>query len=99
MTPIFRWSGEYFGFTSGDCLFGATSTYFAWIEHGRVWRSDGLYVGEIVDENYVLRNSSMVAPAPRVPRIPPVPPIPPVPSINRVGRIPRIGWTDALGDL
>lgn len=99
MTPIFRWTGEYFGFIISDCLFDGSSMYAGWIDRDRAWRHDGHYLGEIVDEHYVLRNTMMTPPSPRIPRISPIPPIPPIPPINRIGRIPKIGWVDALDDL
>ena len=99
-TPIFRWSGEYFGFIHGGRLFNAQSGYLGWVEDdGTVWRADGSLVGELTEANYILRNSSRIAPLPRIPKIPPVPPVPPIPSINRIGKIGRLGWGDALDDF
>lgn len=80
-------------------MFDATSTYLGWVEDSRVWGSGGIYLGQIVDENYIFRSTVAVPPHPRVPRVPPIPPIPPIPSMNRIGRIPRVGWVDALDDL
>jgi len=100
-TPLFRWSGEYVGFVSGTGhIFDAQSTYLGWIEDdGRVWRKDGRHVGQMVENNYILKKTIAIAPIPRIPRIPPIPPIPPIPSINRIGKIGKIGWQDAFDDL
>ena len=95
--PIFKWSGEYVGFISNDYLFDAESNYLGWIEEdGRVWRDDGEFLGNLTDDNYILRSESHVTPIPRIPRVPPIPPVPPVPCVDRVGRIDRIGWEDAV---
>lgn len=95
--PIFRWSGEYFGFISNNYLFDANGNYIGWIEEdGSVWNEDGSYLGELVEGSYILRKSNKIEPIPKVSKIPPIPPIPPIPKINRVGKIPRIGWEDAL---
>jgi hypothetical protein len=60
---------------------------------------DGTYLGEVVHENYVLRNTSKVEPVARVPKIEPISPVPPVAPVNRVGRVGRVGWIDALAEL
>jgi hypothetical protein len=99
-TPLFRWSGEYAGFISNGHVFDSQSTYLGWIEDdGKVWRQDGHYVGQIVDDNYILKNTMSIEPIPCIPRIPPIPPIPPIPTIDRIGKIGKIGWKDALDDL
>lgn len=96
-TPIFRWSGEYFGFISNGNFFDANSNYLGWVENDRtVWRQDGVLLGQLTEGNYILRNTSRTPPIPKIPHIPPIPPIPPIPSINRIGKIGRIGWEDAL---
>jgi hypothetical protein len=96
MTPIFKWTSEYFGFVSNGCLFDSDGAYMGWVADERLWDSNGAYRGQIVDENYVLRNEVMLPPIARIPRIPPIPPIPPVPALDRIGRVPRVGWVDAL---
>ena len=98
-TPIYRWSGEYFGFIYNGKFFDADSNYLCWIDdENRVWRADGTFLGEIVDDNYILRQTTKVEPVPRVPKLPPVPPVPPVPRVGRVGRVPKVGWKDALDE-
>jgi len=97
--PIFRWSGEYFGFIHNECLFDADGNYLGWVEEGKVWKSDGTFTGEIVEDNYILRREAIIPPIPKIPKIPPISPIPPIPSIDRIGKIPRIGWVDALDEF
>ena len=46
MTPVFKWSGEYFGFIHNENLFHANGAYFGWIEDGQAWSSDGAYLGD-----------------------------------------------------
>ena len=100
MDSIYRWNGRYFGFVRGDCLFSSGGEYLGWIDDdGQVWRADGRYLGEIADQSYVLRRTSMVRPVNRVPRVHPVRPVRPVPSVNRVGRVSRAGWEDALEEF
>lgn len=99
MRYIYKWNGDYFGFVSGDNLFDKHSNYVGWIENNQVWLASGEFLGEIYDNNYILRKTIMVPPVPRVPRVPPVPPVPLVPPINRVGRVPIAGWEDPLENL
>jgi len=95
--PIFRWSGEYFGFLYNGRFFDADANYLGWIEDdGSIWNEDGSYLGELNEENYILRNSMKIEPISKIPKIPPIPPIPPIPKIDKIGKIGRIGWDDAL---
>jgi hypothetical protein len=97
MTQFFRWNGSYAGFNSGDYLFDPHGGYIGWIESdGSVCRSDGSYLGQIVDGDYIMRKTVMVRPVPKVPRVPPVPPVPLVPPVPRVPRVPSVGWEEAL---
>jgi len=97
MKPIFRWNGQYWGFESNGHLFNSRGEYRGWIENdGNAWRHDGSYLGELVDDNYILRLTLKIEPVPRVPRVPPISPVRPVPSVNRVGRVPRVSYEDPL---
>ena len=100
MTAIYRWNGEYFGFIRNDKLFNASSEYLRCItEDGRVWREDGSFLGEIEDENYILRRTSMVTPVTRVPKVTPPTPATPARRVNRAGRVSRVGSVDALDEF
>ena len=96
MTPVFKWSGAYFGFIHNENLFHADGAYLGWIEDGQAWASDGTYLGEVVEENYILRRANTILPLPKIPRIPPIRPFRPIQEIRRSGRIPKAGWVDAL---
>jgi hypothetical protein len=96
--PLFRWSGGFVGFFTDGCLFDANGRYFGWEDRaGRVWRSDGRYLGERVDQHYVLRRVAWATPVPQPRRVPPVIPELPLPPPHRTARPPRPGWEDALG--
>lgn len=95
--PIYKWSGQYWGFVYNGTLFDSNSNYKGWIDSdGQVWDENGKYKGEIVEENYILRRTTKAEPIPKVPKVPPVPPVPPVPKIDRVGKVPKAGWIDTL---
>jgi hypothetical protein len=98
MRKFFHWDGTYAAFERVGRLFRPDGSYFAWIDNdgARVWRADGAYLGEIVDDNYILRNTQQAPPVSRGPRIPPVPPIAPARPIDRTARPPRLSWTDVL---
>jgi hypothetical protein len=100
MTRIFHWSGEYFGFITNDRLFDLASNYLGWVtEDGRVWKRDGRFLGEVVNDNYILRRTSMAEPAIRATRAIPATPAIPALAANRAARAIRAGWTDALSEL
>jgi hypothetical protein len=52
---VYRWYGEYFGFIWMDRLFDKSGNYVAWIDGKEVWKKDGTYLGELVENRYVLR--------------------------------------------
>ena len=79
-------------------MYNDNGDYLGWVTGNDVWREDGSYLGEIIDENYILRNDNKIESIPKIPKIPPIPPIPPIASIDRIGRIDRIGWSDALNE-
>lgn len=100
MTAIYRWNGEYFGFIRNDNLFNSSSEYLGWItEDGRVWRKDGSFLGEIEDENYILRRTSMATPAIRAPKATPATPATRPRRPNRAGRVSRAGCVDTLDEF
>jgi hypothetical protein len=97
MTPLFRWTGRYFGFQSGGYLFDARGFYRGWVTaDGRVWRADGRYAGELIDRWYVRWCPTETRPADRTPLAPPDPPTVPTPWADRTPREPPAGYTDGL---
>ncbi|EOV1982966.1 TPA: 4-fold beta flower protein [Vibrio parahaemolyticus] len=100
MTPIYRWNGQYFGFIKNDRLFNASSQYLGWVtEDGRVWRRNGTFLGEVENENYILRRTSMATPANRAVRATPATPVTPARRANREGKALRAGRIDALDEF
>jgi len=98
--PIFRWSGEYFGFIHSSNLFDATSNYLGWVDNGGyVWSSNGSFLGQVIDNNYILKHTGAVEPSSKVSPILPTSPTPPCPEPPRVGRALPFGWQDALEEL
>jgi hypothetical protein len=97
VTYIFRWSGQYFGFLDGGFLYDAAGNYIGWVAgDGNVFRADGSYLGELVEDEYVLRSPFATVPANRPPMSPPMTPTLPVPPTNRPPRAQRPGYADAL---
>jgi hypothetical protein len=97
---IHRWSGQYFGFLLDGYLFNRQGEYVGWAtDEGAVWLRDGRFLGELVEDNYILRRNAMMEPSRRIPKIQPIRPIPPIPALPRIPRISRLGWSDSLGAL
>jgi len=95
MNHLFKWNGQHLGFTSNGFLFDPSSKYIGWIEQdGSVWSENGEYIGELVEGQYILRNSMKMEPTPRMPKTPPMPQMPPMPPMPRMPRMPRMGWED-----
>jgi hypothetical protein len=93
-------SGEYSGFILNRRVFDARSTYLGWVdEDGSVWHRTGRFVGEVVDENYILRNTARAAPAARAALAAPAAPAAPAALAKRAGLAQRAGWVDAWDDL
>lgn len=97
--PIFRWDGKYAGFVFEGHLYDRWGNYWGWVdEEGNVWRSQGALLGELVEENYVLRKVGQER-RKADPRTWPDRPAVPGPSANRPPKEPKEGWEDALEDL
>jgi hypothetical protein len=100
MDSIFRWNGEYFGFVRNGRLFDANARYLGWIDDdGSVWRADGSYLGQVVEGEYILRNSIKVQPADRAALAQPMSPMAPMAKMNRMGKMQRMSFVDALDDF
>jgi hypothetical protein len=97
-TPIFRCTGEYFGFLQNSALFAGDGTYLGWVDEGAVWRKDGTFCGRLVERNYVLRRPMRLQPLARIPRTPPAAPIPPMPGSSRPARVLDLDCHDALDE-
>ena len=96
-TPIFRWSGPYIGFVSDGSFFDSGGAYLGWQDkQDRMWSKDGNYLGDIIDDHYVMRRDGCPSPVRQPPRIPPVYPELPVAPTNRSARPNMPGWSDAL---
>ena len=100
-TPVFRWSGSYWGFLLDDQLHDRYGRHVGWLDrrpgHGPdVFHLSGHFMGELVDDHYVLRNLLRTEPTAHAER-PPVPVLaPPAPSPSRDAALRRDGWGDAL---
>jgi len=96
-TPIYRWSGEFFGHIYLKQLIDSNGDYIGRLKGNDVWRADGTYLGEIVDQNYILRRINDV----REPELPSVQSdafLPPQPYADRPSRTELNGWVDALDE-
>ena len=95
MRHVFKWNGAPLAFIHGSALFDFEGRYLGWVgRDGRVWRDDGRYIGELVEDEYVLRNTLRSDPPRMVPRVPPVPPIAPLMPAWRIPRPALPDWVD-----
>ena len=100
MTKIFHWNGKYFGFIKNEKLFSKTSKYLGWIDNnGNAWNKDGHYLGEQVNDNYILRKTSKMKPMSKMSKMTPMSPMSPMHPMDKMGKAKRLGWVDALDDF
>ena len=96
--PIFYWNGKYFGFIHNGWLYSKTGRHIGWLEGQNVFRSNGRYLGDLVEGNYILRQIQVGSIARPVKVYPPIPALPAIPPAREPKRI-RMGWVDALEEL
>lgn len=84
-THIYRTSGDFVAFRSGDNLFSPSSEWLGYFLNGNeLYSSNGDFVGYLTNDDRIARNTLE---APRVQLIPPVPPVPPLPPIPPLDRL------------
>jgi hypothetical protein len=96
---IFRLSGAYVGVLTGDgWFFDAEGRYLGWYdEKQQVWNRDGSFLGEIVNQHYILkRENDWRKNLKMTPKVPPVRPDLPSSPPGRLAVNPEPGWNDAL---
>jgi hypothetical protein len=98
---VFRWSGHLWGFLEDDRLYDRYGRQAGWLERvpGRppdVFDLGGRFLGEVVDDQYVLRHTLRGEPVQRSPRVRTIHPALPDPLPARDARLPRDDWTDGL---
>ncbi|NAX23375.1 MULTISPECIES: 4-fold beta flower protein [Gammaproteobacteria] len=92
---FFKWNGQHLGFERNGRLFDPQSQYLGWIEEdGSVWSAEGVYVGEVVNGQYILRNTNKMQPMNKMAKMPPMPPLPPLPPLPKLPKLPKLGWHD-----
>ena len=98
---IFRLSGAYVGvLTSDGWFFDAEGRYIGWHDkNSQVWHRDGTYLGEIIDENFILRRQGWLQSVRKTPKVPPIAPELPAAPPNRLPIAARPGWVDALDNI
>jgi hypothetical protein len=95
-SPLFRWSGAYWGFTAADRVYDRHGRHVGWIAGKEVYGLNGAFIGEVRDQSYVLRSLARDEPLHRQPR-PAIPYLcPPAAEPDRDVRDPLDGWSDAL---
>lgn len=100
MSALYSWDGRYFGFVSNGRVFDANSRYVGWVEDdGRAWRADGSFLGEMVDDSYILRNINIAEPARRARRGQPGRPGVRGRPGDRGARAKRVGRIDPLAKM
>jgi hypothetical protein len=96
---IFRLNGEYFGFIWQARFFDKKSNYIGWLDGTEVWTIENKYMGELVDNKYILRPLKVAShPKCKGPCPPQAKPIEPSKSENIAPRPSKEDYVDALDD-
>src|SRR5688500_9130792 len=89
MQPLFKWNGQYIGFISDGYVFDADGAYMGWVEDdGSVYGVKGRYMGEVIEQNYVMRNLFKTSRPPKKPISAVLKPQAPIPPLARPPREP-----------
>jgi len=96
MTPLFRWSGTYWGFIDHGQVYDRHGRHLGWFEGRDLYDRTGRFVGELRDDHYVLRNLFRAEPLPLAARPPVDRETPPAVPPDRDERDPLPDWRDAL---
>lgn len=95
MKSIFRWNGQPIGFLRDGFLYNPDGQYLGWIgADGNVWGKDGRFIGEIVMDDYIMKNVLQKSPAPVLPRYPPLPVFARMVTRPRAPQQPMLNWVD-----
>lgn len=98
MKPIFRWNGQPLGFVKDGFLYDPDGKYMGWVgPDGDVWRKDCHFIGEIVMEDYIMKNVLRKSPERVSPRFPPLPVIARMFTRPRAPQQPMLNWVDPFG--
>ncbi|MFT7003396.1 MAG: hypothetical protein ACJAWW_000743 [Sulfurimonas sp.] len=62
----------------------AMGNYFGWIEQN----------GELIEENYLLRNTSKLSPMNKLAKLAPLNIIAPLSPLSRLGKLDMLGWEE-----
>jgi hypothetical protein len=100
-SPVFRWSGQYWGFVEHDRLYDRYGREAGWLMRlpGRppdVFDLGGRFLGQLVDDRHVLRHGLRAEPVHRAPRPGALHPAPPDAWPDLDPRDPRDDWAEAL---
>jgi hypothetical protein len=96
---IFNTNGQYVAFIQGDNLFSPDAEWIGFLRNGtHVFSKDGTFMGQLLNDDRIARNSS-------VSLLSIIPPLPPFPPFRPIAPFPRLrksslpgGWKDAFED-
>lgn len=102
---LYNWeSGKYWGFAylinKKYYIFDAESNNKGWIDkNNRVFNMDGDYLGDLIDNNYILKKNILIEPISMVGRIPRNKPAQPQQRNPKKPRERLVGYYDVLTKL
>lgn len=94
---LYKRCGEYWGFIFLNNIYDKNNNYRGWIEENKfVWNDKGKYLGELIDDHYILRNKTEISLSYKVPPERTEVNFKIIIKKNKIGKLQIKGWTDAL---
>jgi hypothetical protein len=73
---LYKYNGQYWGFILKGRIYNKYGKYFGWIDKkNKCWNEDGDYIGELVEDKYIIQKNIYTEPISRIPKIPRAEPV------------------------
>lgn len=72
---LYKYNGQYWGFIYKNCIFDKNSKYHGWVDKkNRCWNDNGDYIGNLIEDKYIVQRNIYTEPIGRTPKMPTVEP-------------------------
>jgi|SRR5690606_15993169 len=94
---LYKRNGEYWGFIYLNRVYDKNNNYKGWVEDDKfVWDENGKYMGELVEDIYILKNKNDIGQSSKLPQEKFDVNFKKISKKNKIGKIQLKGWIDAL---
>jgi hypothetical protein len=97
---LYKYNGQYWGFVLKGRIYNKDAKYFGWIDKkNRCWNYDGDYIGNLVEDKYIIQKNIYTEPVGRIPKIPRAEPVKIADQPNIKAKILTTNYYDVLERL